>query len=185
MNIALYCSSKDRLPESWQQAATALGHWLGRRRATLVYGGVDRGLMRIAAAAARGAGASVTGVVPARRRHLTSPANEVTVPVRDLSERKAVIQMLADAFVVLPGGYGTLDELASAFAHLNFTGAEKPVFILNPDGLYDPLLDQIRLMASRGLMDPSLASKLRPVADTDSLIAALERFARTFDGADR
>ena len=49
MNIALYCSSKDRLPESWQQAATALGHWLGRRRATLVYGGVDRGLMRIAA----------------------------------------------------------------------------------------------------------------------------------------
>ena len=118
MNIALYCSSKDRLPESWQQAATALGHWLGRRRATLVYGGVDRGLMRIAAAAARGAGASVTGVVPARRRHLTSPANEVTVPVRDLSERKAVIQMLADAFVVLPGGYGTLDELALSLIHI-------------------------------------------------------------------
>ncbi len=174
MNIALYCSSKDRLPESWQQAAAALGRWLGRRRATLVYGGVDRG-----------PGASVTGVVPARRRHLTSPANEVTVPVRDLSERKAVIQMLADAFVVLPGGYGTLDELASAFAHLNFTGAEKPVFILNPDGLYDPLLEQIRLMASRGLMDQSLASKLHPVADTDSLISALECFARTFDGADR
>jgi len=182
MNIALYCSSKDQLPEVWQQAAAAFGRWMGRHKATLVYGGVDRGLMRIAAAAAHASGATVTGVVPARRRTLTSPVNDITLPVLDLAERKATIELLADAFVVLPGGYGTLDELASAFARLNFTGAAKPIFILNHDGLYDPLLEQLHLMTARGLMDPALTAKLHPVADADGLITALENFARNYDG---
>lgn len=181
MNIALYCSSKDKLPEAWQQAAAAFGRWMGRHKATLVYGGVDRGLMRIAAAAAHAAGASVTGIVPVRRRTLASPLNDLTLPVLDLAERKAGIELLADAFVVLPGGYGTIDELTSAFARMNFTGAVKPIFILNPDGLYDPLLQQFHRMAACGLMDAALCSRLRPVADSDGLIAALENFARSFD----
>ena len=178
MHIAVYCSAADSLPRPWQQAAEALGAWIGRKNATLVYGGVDAGLMAIVARAAKENGAKIAGIVPMRRKKSASPLNDVLVPTSDLNDRKGVMQMLGDAFVVLPGGYGTLDEFTTSFSYLNFTGQDKPIVIYNPDNLFDHLLAQLNVMAERGLMDPAKLEKIHVVTDIDTMLATLDR---TFD----
>ena len=174
MNIVVFCSSADGLAADWQAAAEAVGRWIGANGHQLVYGGVDAGLMRTLALSARGAGASVAGVVPVRRRDMASQANSVLVPASDLNDRKGMMQILGDVFVVLPGGYGTLDEFASAFAYLNFSGQKRPVVIFNPDGFYDPLLQQLVRMASLGLMPRQNMDIITEARTAQELIAALD-----------
>lgn len=120
LTIAVYCSAAAGLPEHWQEGARVAGRWIGQHGATLVYGGVDAGLMTVVARTARDNGARVVGVVPTRRREWSSPYNDIVVPTSDLNERKGTMQLLADAFVVLPGGYGTLDEFSTSFSYINF-----------------------------------------------------------------
>ena len=179
MHIAVYCSAADNLPRPWQQAAEALGAWIGQHDATLVYGGVDAGLMAVVARAAKEAGAKIAGIVPMRRKNSASPLNDVLVPTSDLNDRKGVMQMLGDAFVVLPGGYGTLDEFTTSFSYLNFTGQDKPIVIFNPDNLFDHLLAQLHVMAERGLMDPAKLEKIHVATDVDTMLTTLENALTT------
>lgn len=175
--IVLYCSSVEDLPRDWQEAAKTVGKWIGEHSLSLVYGGVHSGLMRIAAEAAREAGADVVGVVPARRRDAASPLNTVVVPTSDLNDRKGVMQMLGDAFVVLPGGYGTLDEFTTSFSYLNFTRQQRPIIIYNPDEVFDPVLEQLRRMVAMGLMPKANLEILHETHDLTELLHALEDHA--------
>lgn len=180
MNIALYCSSAEELPPYWQQAAAAVGQWIGLHGATLVYGGVDAGLMRVAARECKSAGGNVVGIVPQRRNAMASPLNDVRIPASDLNDRKAVMQLLADIFVVLPGGYGTLDEFATSFAYINFTNrTDKPIILFNPDNIYGHLLAQLDEMARHGLMRPQAAEILHTARSIEELTGALDRFYST------
>lgn len=177
MNIAVYCSSASELPEAWVRAAAMAGTWIGQHAASLIYGGVDAGLMRVTAEACHKAGGTVVGVVPSRRNSMTSALNDVKIPAADLSDRKGIMQLLADVFIVLPGGYGTLDEFASAFSYINFTQQYgKRIILFNPDGIYDPLLAQLQIMADRGLMSPAALDALDVANSAEDLIAALDRF---------
>lgn len=177
MNIAVYCSSASELPEAWVRAAAMAGTWIGHHAASLIYGGVDAGLMRVTAEACHKAGGTVVGVVPSRRNSMTSALNDVKIPAADLSDRKGIMQLLADVFIVLPGGYGTLDEFASAFSYINFTQQYgKRIILFNPDGIYDPLLAQLQIMADRGLMSPAALDALDVANSAEDLIAALDRF---------
>ncbi len=177
MKIAVYCSSVDSLPEEWQEAARITGRWIGNHGAQLVYGGVDAGLMSVTARACKEAGGTVVGVVPMRRADRAASINDVQVPTSDLNDRKGVMQLLADAFVVLPGGYGTLDEFATSFSYINFTHhRDKRIIIYNPEGFYDPLLDQYRRMIERGLMTADRMEILDIVDTPDQITKALDRF---------
>ncbi len=177
MRIAVYCSSTDNLPDLWQESARAVGRWIGANGAELVYGGIDLGLMRVVAETARMTGGKVTGVVPLRRAGMAYKGNDVDIQSADLSERKHVMQLLADVFVVLPGGYGTLDEFASAFAAINFCNlTHKRVVLFNPDGLYDHLISQLRVMIDRGLMHPGRLGVLAVVTTVDELVSVLDSF---------
>ena len=155
LTVAVYCSAVADLPAHWQDGARVAGEWIGARGATLVYGGVDAGLMTIVARATHLAGGRGVGVVPTRRREWASPLNDIVVPTSDLNERKGTMQLLADAFVVLPGGYGTLDEFSTSFSYINFTDQpDKHIVLYNPEGLYDPLLEQLRRMVEGRLLRP-------------------------------
>lgn len=179
ITIAVYCSAAAGLPEYWQEGARVAGRWIGQHGATLVYGGVDAGLMTVVARTARDNGARVVGVVPTRRREWSSPYNDIVVPTSDLNERKGTMQLLADAFVVLPGGYGTLDEFSTSFSYINFNEQQgKRIIIYNPDGLYDPLLEQLRRMTDAGLLRPGALDVLRVTDNPEGIAAALDE---TFD----
>lgn len=174
--IAVYCSASESLPTAWVEAAERLGLWIAETDSTLVYGGVDAGLMRVVANAAKTSSTARTiGVVPSLRAGMASPVNDTVLPARGLHDRKETMISLADAFVALPGGYGTLDEIISTFAHLRFNGDHsKPLIILNLDNIFDPLTDQLRLMADKGLMTPDALSTMIIVRSTDELINLLD-----------
>jgi len=166
----------DNLPEYWQEGARAVGTWIGKNKFQLVYGGVDAGLMCVAARACKNAGGTVVGIVPTRRANLASPFNDVRVPTADLNDRKGVMQLLSDTFVVLPGGYGTLDEFAASFGYINFTmRRDKRVILFNPDGIFDPLLAQLDRFVERGLMTPAPLKVLVVATTVEELIEALEQ----------
>lgn len=175
-HIAVFCSAADGLPRQWIETASALGRWIGRHGAVLVYGGVEAGLMKTVAEAAKPAGARIVGIVPARRRTAASPLNDIVIPATDLNNRKAAMSHLSDVFVILPGGYGTLDELMTAFAYINFTDQQsKRIILYNPDGLYDGIIAQLDKFVSAGLMRPRCLDCLTAVTTTDSLLTQLEQ----------
>lgn len=176
LKIAVYCSASENLAPAWIDAARRLGAWIGATGVTLVYGGVDAGLMRVVARAASDAGAgSIVGVVPAKRSGMASPFNDVVVPAEDLADRKLVMQLMADVFVVLPGGYGTLDEFLSALAFIRFNGLrDKSIILYNPGGLYDPLLRQFDDLIACGLMDRACLDSVCIVSSSDELIDRLD-----------
>lgn len=171
--ITVYCSGKDNLPQRWQQGAIEVGTMIGRAGAQLVYGGVDSGLMRVVAHAAHDAGATIVGIVPSRRKDLASPLNNIYIPTGDLSDRKGILQMLGDAFIVLPGGYGTIDEFLSTFSNINFTGRNVPIIVFNPDGVFDNILAQLRHTAALGLMAPTCLNIITETNTVEQLTEAL------------
>lgn len=154
MRIAVYCSSRENLPQSYKDDADLIGNYIGNRKHTLVYGGIGIGLMKVVASAVGRSGGRIVGVVPVTKRQMCNSDNDENILTRDLSDRKARMVMISDLFVVLPGGYGTLDELVSTFSFLTFIGdCGKRIILLNSDGLFNPLLSQLRLMAEKGLMN--------------------------------
>ena len=175
--IAVYCSASESLPAAWTEAAERLGLWIARTDSTLVYGGVDAGLMRVVAQAAKSMSTARTiGVVPSLRAGMASPLNDTVLPARGLHDRKETMISLADVFVALPGGYGTLDEIISTFAHLRFNGDHsKPLLVLNLDNIFDPLTEQLRLMVDKGLMTPDALSAITFVSSADQLTDLLDR----------
>ncbi|MFA6547179.1 MAG: TIGR00730 family Rossman fold protein, partial [Limisphaerales bacterium] len=112
-SICVYCSSSSAVDARYVEAAVEFGTHLGRRGLTLVYGGASVGLMGQLAQAVHRGGGRVLGVIPQslRDREIAYEAADELVVTRDLRERKAVMESRADAFVALPGGFGTLEEV--------------------------------------------------------------------------
>ena len=173
MNIAVYCSARNGIAPECFDDARRLGRWIGENGHTLVYGGLKRGLMDAVAQATADAGGKVIGVVPQARVSGQHEANTVSILVPTLHERKQTMEERSDAFVALDGGYGTLDEVMSALASMSFNDEPRPMFLLNRDGLYNPLVDQLRLMSSRHLVSPEVIERLTLCPTIDSLITKL------------
>ena len=166
MRIAVYCSARQNLPAEYRQVADVVGRAIGQGSHTLIYGGLSLGLMDTVSQAAKETGARVVGIVPVSRKPFISPANDETIMVTDLNERKAHMITLADMFIAMPGGYGTLDELMSTIAFLRFTSNHsKPVVVANIGGVFNPLIEQLHHMTGLGLMDPAVTEMLQ-IADT-------------------
>lgn len=176
-HVAVYCSAASGLPAQWIDAARQVGRVIGELDATLVYGGVDAGLMREVAEAVKATGTGkVVGVVPARRAALACKLNDLRIDTDGLDDRKAAMQEMADVFVVLPGGYGTLDELTGAMAYLRFNEVSgKKILLYNPDGLYDSLLALFETLISRGVMNRACLDDLVVIETTNQLIATLRQ----------
>lgn len=143
MNLTVYCASSNRIADVYVEAAAELGELIGRGGHTLVYGGGRVGLMGVVASAVHEHGGRVFGVIPKALRAIEGVAYEVAddlVETQTMQERKALMFNLAHAFIVLPGGYGTLEELMEVLTLKQLGYHEKALVLVNTASYFDPLL---------------------------------------------
>jgi uncharacterized protein (TIGR00730 family) len=172
-SVCVFCGSNGGGRPEYAEAAVTLGRAIAARGLTLVYGGSNVGLMSCLAEAALGAGGRVVGVIPEQlvgweRAH--RGLNELHV-VSSMHERKALMVSLSDAFIAMPGGFGTLDEFFEVLTWAQLGIHEKPVGLLNVAGYYDPLV----AMFSRAREDGFLYGPASEPAVECEPVALLQR----------
>lgn len=155
--LCVYCSSSDRVDPKYVAVATALGHGLVARGWGLIYGGGKTGLMGAIARAVKERGGHVVGVIPEfmKVRELAFDAADELVTVVTLRERKLLMEARADAFVALPGGWGTLEEIMEILTLRQLDLVKKPCVFLNQDGFYDDLIRLFERMLREKFFKPS------------------------------
>jgi|SRR3989344_2196224 len=163
-NICVFCSSSDNLDKKYQDAAVELGALIGNRKHTLIYGGSNRGLMGKLARSAQANSGKVIGVLPEIFNHLAHGEDEL-MRARDLRHRKSIMEEKSDGFIILPGGWGTLDELGDILVALQLQIHQKPLVIINTDGFYDLLLQYFKMLEHKGF-SPQDNSSLYHVVST-------------------
>ncbi len=142
MKIAVYCASSALVDGVYLQAAQDLGHLLAEHGHTLVFGGADLGLMGALARAAKASGGQVVGVIPRRLadRDLAYRGADTLIVTATMAERKARMEELADGFLALPGGFGTLEELAEVITLKQLHYLDGAIALVNTAGFYRHLL---------------------------------------------
>ncbi len=160
-------------------AARSLGALLVRQKIGLVYGGGRVGLMGAIADAVLEAGGEAIGVIPRAlvEKEIGHRGLKELRIVPSMHERKAEMMSLADAFVALPGGYGTLEEFCEVVTWLQLGLHRKPCGLLNVDGYYDPLIAQFHHAQSESFLHPIHASLVLADSDPDRLLESLRNFA--------
>ncbi|MBI2312655.1 MAG: TIGR00730 family Rossman fold protein [Betaproteobacteria bacterium] len=174
--ICVFCGSRSGALPQYRDAAVELGELLARRKIALVYGGGNVGMMGAVADAALANGGRVIGIVPKALLGKEGPHSGLTElhVVESMFERKSMMIRLSDAFIGLPGGIGTLDELFEIWTLSRLEMHIKPYGILNVAGFYDPLLACVDHMVAQRFLDHD--ERLPLVVDTraDSLLARLD-----------
>ncbi len=155
-NVCVFCGSATGANPAYANAARELGRELAARKLGLVYGGGRVGLMGEVATAALAAGGEVLGVIPHALAHKEIALAECTelIVVDTMHARKALMADRADAFVALPGGYGTCDELFEIVTWAQLGIHRKPVALLNVNGFFTPLLAWLDHIVLEGLLRP-------------------------------
>ena len=175
LSVCIFCSASESIGEADRAVAADLGRSLADRGWRLVYGGGDIGLMGEIARAALNAGGHVTGVIPHRLADREIALEHVTELIRTetMRERKALMDERADAFVVLPGGIGTLEELVEILTLKQLGYHERPVVMLDPTGFWAPFREQIARIVDRGLAPSSLLGSWVDVTDVHGALQAI------------
>lgn len=179
-SVAVYCGSAHGTNPAFARAAADLGRYIAESGCNLVYGGSNAGLMGTVADAALAAGGKVIGVIPDglfEREVAHLGLTELRV-VRSMHERKALMNDLAEGFVALPGGIGTLDELVEMYTWNQLGIHHKPCLLLNIDGYYDRLVDFLRHAADQGLLQRRQFERLLVATEVEGLLAVLEQAGR-------
>lgn len=174
--VCVYCSSSRRIDPSYVELATTVGTELARRGHSLVSGGGSVSCMGAVARAARAGGAHTVGVIPRVLLDLEvadHDADELLV-TDDMRARKGVMDARADAFLTLPGGLGTLEELLEIWVSRTLAMHAKPVVVLDPDGLYQPLRAQVDLLVERGFVRAGARDAISWVGDVGAAFDAIE-----------
>ncbi|WP_299966937.1 TIGR00730 family Rossman fold protein [uncultured Roseobacter sp.] len=174
-SVCVYCGSRPGAHPAYLADAEALGHAIAEEGWRLVYGAGDVGLMGAVARATQMAGGETFGVIP---QHLVAwevGKTDLTTYVitETMHERKKVMFMNCDAVVVLPGGAGSLDELFEVLTWRQLGLHEKPVFLVNTEGYWDPLLTLLRHVTEQGFADDCLHGYYKVVPDAAAARAAL------------
>lgn len=143
-NICVFCASSNRLEAGFFDVAQQIGQRIASENDTLVYGGANVGLMRHTALAVKHGGGKIIGVIPERfkAKKLSDNLADKIIFTGSMHERKATMESYADAFVVLPGGFGTLEELLEVITLKQLDYHRKPIAIVNINGFYNRLLEQ-------------------------------------------
>jgi uncharacterized protein (TIGR00730 family) len=174
--VCVFCGSSHGLHSAYAEAARALGRALVTRGAGLVYGGGNVGLMGVVADAVLAAGGEVIGVIPhALMAREIGHTGVTTMHVVDsMHERKALMADQADAFVALPGGVGTFEELFEAITWTQLGLHAKPCGLLNVHGFYDDLLRFLDHAWTEGFIKPETRAIVKSSDDADALLDLLD-----------
>ena len=176
MKICIFCSANEQIAPAFFQAAQELGRWAAHNGHAIVYGGVNCGLMESVARAAHDAGGRTIGVVPMIVEQSGRVSNyvDVEIPCDNLSDRKQLMMDQSDAFVALPGGIGTLDEVFTVAASATIGYHQKPVILYNVDGCWNPLLALLDHLQSQGMVRGTWQQYIKVVNSLKELTTLLQ-----------
>jgi len=173
--VCVYCGSSAGDKPAYGEAAADLGRRLAAAGIGLVYGGGSRGLMGMAAGAALAAGGEVIGIIPdhLRAKEVAHAGLSELLVVATMHERKRLMAERSDAFAILPGGIGTLDETFEIVSWRQLGLHEKPVFVVDVAGYWAPLRALLDQLAAHGFANSPVPRLLRVVPDVTTLMTAL------------
>jgi uncharacterized protein (TIGR00730 family) len=173
--LCVYCGSSDGTDQRYRAAATELGAGLAARGIELVYGGGRNGLMGSVADAVLAGGGRVTGIIPVHLEHREAAHRGLSelVVVADMHQRKRVMAERAEAFAVLPGGVGTLDETVEILSWRQLGLHQKPIFVVDIAGYWSPLAALFEHIAAARFAAPLVPALVSFVPDVATLFATL------------
>ena len=175
-SLAVYCGSSPGNDGRYVRLAHEAGELLAQRGIRLVYGGGGVGMMGAVADGALSEGGAVTGVIPTflNTRELRHPGVSDMRVVTSMHERKLLMVDLAEGFIALPGGFGTLDELFEVLTWSQLDIHNRPAGVLNVDGYYDGILACLDVMVDRGFLRAEDRARLVPAESMEALLAEME-----------
>ena len=182
-SLCLFCGSAAGNNPLYIETAKRLGTHCAEQGITLYYGGACIGLMDAAATATMNAGGTVIGITPDLFDKDVVQAKNITqlIIVKSMSERKQLLEKSADAFVAMPGGFGTMDELFELLTDTQIGQHHKPVAILNVAGYYDLLIQQLDRFVADGFLRPFHRDLLLIANDVDDLFEKFRNYQNTND----
>jgi hypothetical protein len=175
LGVCVFCGSSEGTDPAYRVAAESLGRSIAAHGARLVYGGAAIGLMGATARAALEAGGEVTGVIPQflRAREVELHTLTELIITVDMHQRKEQMHRLSDAFVILPGGIGTLEEVTEALTWSQLGLHKKPVVFVNVKGFWDPLFALFDRIAAQNFARYGLKELYQVVATPDEVMPAI------------
>lgn len=171
MKICVFCSANENLDPEFVAKTEELGRWIGRNGHSLVFGGTDMGLMKTVAEAAKAEGAMVIGVVPRKveERGRESRCMDVHIPCDNLSDRKELMMAQSDAFIALPGGIGTLDEIFTVAASATIGYHSKPMIVYDIKGFWNGLAAMMEGLQQSGVIRGDWHERITIVNSLDEI----------------
>jgi uncharacterized protein (TIGR00730 family) len=184
-SVCVYCGSRDGVQAQFTDVAVQVGRWIGERGGQLVYGGGNNGLMGVVADATLQAGGRVVGVIPhalVEKEWAKRDCTELHI-VDSMHDRKRMMAERAGAFLALPGGIGTFEELFEVWTWRQLGYHDKPVGILNAGGYYDKLLAFLQSTVEHGFMNDWQMGLVRVGTDAPALLRELVQASGAQRGA--
>ena len=184
-SVCVYCGSRTGETPAFVEVAREVGKWIGANQGQLVYGGGNNGLMGVVADATLESGGHVIGVIPkalVEREFAKLDCTELHV-VDSMHDRKRMMAERADAFLALPGGIGTFEELFEVWTWRQLGYHDKPIGLLNAGDYYGPLLTFLRSSVAHGFMNEWQMDLLRVDSDPAALLRRLARHSDASAGA--
>lgn len=177
--LCVYCASSDRLDPKYVAVAAATGRAIAARGWGLVYGGGKTGLMGAVARGTKEAGGRVVGVIPEfmKVRELAFDEADELISVLTMRERKLLMETRAEAFLALPGGWGTLEELLEILTLAHLEVLHKPVIVLNQEGYYDDLLRFFERIVEERFMHATIRGKYAVARTVEEIFPLIEGWA--------
>jgi uncharacterized protein (TIGR00730 family) len=180
-SICVYCGSRPGLDPDHARVAADVGRWIGEQGGQLVYGGGNNGLMGVVATATLAAGGRVIGIIPRAlvdQEWAKLDCTELHI-VDSMHDRKRMMAERADAFLALPGGIGTLEELFEVWTWRQLGYHDKPVGVLDAGGYFQPLLGFLASSVAQGFMNPWQMGLVEVGTDAAQLLQALVNASRS------
>lgn len=170
-SLAVFCGSKTGNNTIFEKHAITLGHLLAKKNITVIYGGGNKGIMGAVANGALERNGKVTGIIPqllTDREHSHHGITELIV-VENMHSRKKMLYEKCDAAIILPGGFGTLDELFEMLTWNQLSIHDKKIFILNSAGFYDHLLAHAKKMQEEGFLYDDITERITVLSAPEAL----------------
>lgn len=178
-SLCIYCGSNPGLDPGFAATAFSVGEYLASEKITLIYGGGRVGLMGAVADGALAAGGEVIGVIPEflQAKEIAHPGVTRMEVVGSMHERKTRMADLADAFVAMPGGIGTLEEIFEVFTWTQLGLQAKPCGLLNVQGFYDPMIGMLQRLVAQGFLKPEHLNALVIEPEIAAMLEGLRSYA--------
>ncbi|RXK14594.1 TIGR00730 family Rossman fold protein [Halarcobacter mediterraneus] len=178
MKVAIYCGSSSGNDNKFIEQTKKLGKYLAQNNIDLVYGGGKVGLMGTIADSFLENGAKVYGVIPEKlvEKELAHPQLTDLTIVKTMHERKAIMAEMADAFITLPGGAGTLEEIFEAWTWAQLGYHNKPCAFYNIDGFYDDLFNMLETMTKKAFLKEEYLNMLINTSDEKKLLSEIKSY---------